>query len=190
MNKTNDYVYRRKGCWLSVVPTDIHAVVTKVVLSINNITHVDGGAFSYLTNCTWLDLPNNKLTEVKADMFRGLRSLTKLGLGHNHISYIEPGSFANLSLTNLYLDSNRLSTPLQRDDAFKSHHLLLLLGDNPLECDCRMCWVKQGEREGWIDLVLRYPWGEFYDKPDCANHPNVHWDDIKILCPVIERASG
>ena len=189
-NRTTDYVYRRKGCGLSAVPTDIPAAVEEVILAINDISHINGGAFSHLVHCAWLDLPTNKLTEVKADMFRGLQSLTTLGLGNDHISYIEPGSFANLPLTNLYLDSNQLRTPLQQDDVFKSHHLLLLLEDNPLECDSRMCWLKKEEKEGWIDLDLRYPWGEFYDKPDCVNYPNVHWDDIKILCPVIESASG
>ena len=142
-----------KYCGLTEVPTNNSAEANEVALSHNKITSIKAGAFSHLTNCTDLMLSFNKLSRIKRDMFQGLKSLKRLRLSHNKIFHIQHGSFARLHLTHLYLPSNRI-TKLEQGDVCKSHHLTLFLGDNPLQCDWRICWVKHGEQDGWIDVKL------------------------------------
>ena len=183
VNRTSGDIYNRKCCKLTEAPTDIPAEAKEVKLSYNEITDIKPGAFAHLTNCTKLVLSNNRLTNVRRDMFRGMQNLTMLRLSHNRIHHIENGSFAELRLVDLYLDINYI-TKLEEDDVFRIKPQFLFLGYNPLQCDWRMCWIKQGERDRWITLSK-----EAYGKPYCANFPDVPWDNISILCPVTGKAS-
>ena len=85
-------------------------------------------------------------------MFIGMYSLTELELSHNQISHIEHGSFTKTQqLQYLYLSSNKLRTLEQ--DMFsipQQGEITILIEDNPLQCDSRICWIKQGEQDGWI----------------------------------------
>ena len=55
-------------------------------------------------------------------------------------------------------------------------YLSLQIYNNPLECDSRMCWMKEAEKEGWI----RY--NALYDAPpDCAN-ADKGWYYIDLNC--------
>ena len=59
---------------------------------------------------TFLSLDENKLTEVRANMWSGLEALTTLYLGYNEISYIENGAFAGAPrLGSLSLASNHIT---------------------------------------------------------------------------------
>ena len=183
-NFTSDHIFRMKNCGLIQVPTNISAETKGVGLSHNHITDIEAGVFAHLTKCVELALSDNKLVRIRKNMFQGLRSLKKLKLGHNQISHIEYGSFVSLHLTHLYLASNHI-TKLEQGDVFKSDHLTLLLGNNPLQCDWKICWIKDGEREEWINLSKGS-----YGKPYCANFPDVPWDSITAFCSVTGKASS
>ena len=180
VNRTVDHIYNRKCCKLTEAPTDIPAEAKEVKLSYNEITDIKSGAFAHLTNCTKLVLSNNRLTHLRGDMFRGMQSLRMLRLSHNRIHHIENGSFAELRLVVLTLHINYI-TKLEQSDVFRTEHLLLLLGYNPLQCDWRMCWIQQGEQDGWISLSK-----EAYGTPYCANYLD---NNISSLCSVTGEAS-
>ena len=73
--------------------------------------NIKAGAFSLLSGCEALWLWNNRIREVRGDMWVGLESLLELSFSHNHITTIHPGGFTNLPHINkLWLNSNRLNS--------------------------------------------------------------------------------
>ena len=151
----------------------------KLSLSDNNITYVQSGSFSPIKECIQLWLKNNKLTQIRMGMFEGLDSLEALILTDNFVCAIEHGSFTNIKhLTRLFLNKNELifldkevfQMPFQTN-------LTLLLANNNLQCNWRMCWIKQGEQNGWITLTLGP-----YVKPSCLNYPGIDWNEIILNC--------
>ena len=128
----------------------------------------------HLNKCIELLLNGNQLIKIETDTFQGLKSLEKLRLTNNDISVIESGSFKSLNeIKELYLSDNRLTT--LRKDAFGSiplESLYLYISGNPLHCDRRMCWIKQGEEDNWIDAGINSYWGY---PPQCAYGD---WDEL------------
>ena len=123
-------------------------------------------------------------------MWKGLDSLKELHLYHNLISHIEPSSFARLKeLRGLYMERNKLTTLEQNVfDDLVPNNLVLGINHNPLQCDSRMCWIKQGEEDGWIKLFHEAR-GITWSKPSCVNYPGFRWDDVTITCPSVGESS-
>ena len=174
-----NFLYYKTNCGLTAVPPDIPAETKKAWVNHNFITEISVGIFSNLNSCVELVMDSNKLTVVKSGMFEGLKSLKLLNLGHNQITHIEPGSFSSLKLDELYLDNNRLTKPMDQQELINSQPISITLGNNPLQCDSRMCWMKQAELDKLIIWNKELSWGE----PDCENYPDVHWDDVTLYCP-------
>ena len=179
------YEYYNNDCGLTEIPTDIPSGAYQVWLAGNQIANVEARAFSHLADCTFMVLDNNKLTHIRMDMWDGLHSLKEMHLFRNLISYIEPGSFAKLTnLRGLYMEANKLTTLEQNVfDGPLPNHLVLSINYNPLNCDSRMCWIKQGEEDGQITL-FRQARGITWSKPSCKNYPSFQWDDVTINCPI------
>lgn len=76
------------------------------------------GAFQGLTELRKLDLSNNRIGCLTADMFQGLTNLTKLNLSGNIVSTVDSGVFQEL--------------PSLKQVNFNSDYLL---------CDCGLRWV-------------------------------------------------
>ena len=66
---------------------------------------------------------------------------------------------------------------MDEKDLIQSLNPFLFLDENPLQCDSRMCWIKDAERDGRIKLKDKWN-----PKPQCVNYPGVHWDNIKLTC--------
>ena len=129
----------------------------------NYITKITPGTFSTLVNLQYLSRARNKLKEINGDMWQGLDSLKTLNLGSNNINWIEPHGFSNLPhLSILELQNNKLSTltpdVFNPDDYPNSNghpkSLELDISKNTLHCDGDMCWIRQGELNGWITHKL------------------------------------
>ena len=101
----------------------------------------------------------------------------------NNISNIEPGTFANLTQLRIFgLHTNQLTT-LEENifNELRPQNLTLIIDDNALWCDARICWMRDAERDGWIRF--NHSRGEFvWGKPECANYPGVNWDDLTLNC--------
>ena len=119
-------------------------------------------------------------------MFVGMYSLTELELSRNQISHIEHESFTKTQqLRYVDLSSNELS--IIQEDAFsipKQGELALLIEDNPLQCDREVCWIRQGEQDGWIKFSYK-SWE--YGQLDCENYPDVPWDNLTDICPIVSE---
>ena len=97
VQRSEDYKYDKTHCGLTQVPTDIPLKTKRVLLFINNINEIPYGAFSHLTQCTFLSLQNNKLTHLASGMFDGLQALQVLVLSSNYIADIKTGTFLEKS---------------------------------------------------------------------------------------------
>ena len=149
----------------------------------NKVETIETGVFRKLTQCMKIKLDSNRLSRIEKGMFDGLEALEELSLTMNRISYIEPGSFKSLmQLRKLYLYSNELTTLEQNvfNLAYHPAEVTLLLFHNPLRCNSSLCWMKQGEQDGWISWY--YDFDMFV--PECGNYPGVAWADVKLPCAI------
>ena len=168
------------------------------------------GGFGHLAGLVNLRLNDNQLSVIRGNMWDGLTALAELDLDNNKLLTIEPGGFYTLPrLSELRLSGNQLnalnwnifstvqtgsssdsSSDLTETPGSKTSHrhpsnLTLSLHDNPLVCNSDLCWLKQGEKDGWLkwytavkSLQLTF----LAHKPHCANQPYRTWDNIILNC--------
>ena len=152
-------------------------------LGYNKITSINPGLFSPLSHLRGLMLAGNFLTEIDSSMWMGIKLLSVLDLGSNQISHIPDKSLPKLAARPvLRLNNNNLTT--LSPDIFDSNkykrtgghpqNLDLIITQNPLHCDHRLCWFKEGLQEGWIINT--------WTAPDCANYPGADWKEIDLHC--------
>ena len=161
--------------------------LTVLLVSANDIHTVSSGCFRNLGNLEELYLSGNDLSTVNGNMWLGLNSLTRLDLQFNlQMQVIPSGGFSNLpKLDLLHLHNNWLKTFTRdiftiNDYPESNGHppiLRLTLGSNPLVCDKKLCWLKKGEIEGWLNYRVYYG---TVSSPNCAN--DVEWNNLDLNC--------
>ncbi len=142
----------------------------------NKIHTIERGAWNGLVSLNTLYLNNNEIKVLHNNTFNGLTKLQTLHMHRNEITHVQPKTFDNMNLSTLLLDHNELST-LPWTVFGKEHpaQLTLRLRDNPVVCNRSVCWIKQGEQQGWVT------WRYNVYKPDCRN-TNTDWDNISLSC--------
>ncbi len=89
---------------------------------------------------------SNNLTVIRAGLFRGIPRLRQLSLYDNQIHTIHSGTFWNLTaLSDLWMFRNNLVTLEESWFDLDNHQcdLNIETPQNPLQCDSRMCWLKE-----------------------------------------------
>lgn len=49
---------------------------------------------------------------------------------------------------------------------------------NPWQCDARLCWLREADRDGWLRLIA---WVPDYAL-NCRNYPGVPWTEVDLGC--------
>ena len=152
-------------------------------LNRNMLTEITGDTWQGIQTLRGLFLMGNCFEEVNKGMWKNLPELEELWLTSNQISVVKPYGFANLpNLLFLDLFDNKLTTLdqnvlppeiflLNGDDHLFSLHLNL--GENSLQCDSRMCWLRDAEKLGSINLTMIPQ----CDDDSSSNH--VAWSDLE-----------
>ena len=112
---------------------------------------IQNGSFLDLANLHRLDLRTNRLTELRAEMFLGLISLRIIQLVYNHFTTIDASVFSHLPRP-LEVQLTELADP----------RALLL------NCDSRLCWLKEEEEFGTIIWYRTYGYHPIM-KPGCMD---------------------
>ncbi len=156
---TSSREYYRTCQGLTSIPADIPAVAREVWIIGNNISTLDAYDFKQLTTCTRLVLRYNEVSVIQVRAFSGLIGLSVLDLRDNVISQLETGTFYGLrSLVWLWLENNALTSLswtvfTSVDYKLTMKHpasLQLWLKENPIQCNSYLCWMKLGEKDGWL----------------------------------------
>ena len=131
-----------------------------------------------------LDLAYNELTELRSDMFEGLPSLEELGVNMKRLlTSVQPGTVAKLPALKTLGISTRAAMVFNKTSFITSPYdeprdIVLRFDWSNLKektCDQRMCWIKQGEEDGWVKL-------EWNIGPKCLNYGGVRWQDVNLDC--------
>lgn len=127
---------------LQKFPRFIPSTTTELYLDVNEITSIPR-ELPQLPHLTKLDLSNNKVAVLPANVFRNLTNLHSLILSYNKLQCILPDAFKGMeSLRMLSLHGNDISLiPSGSFDNLKITHLAI--GANPFYCDCNMRWMAE-----------------------------------------------
>jgi len=103
----------------------------RLYLHSNQISSIESGDFTGLTNLTTLYLNGNPISSIESGDFTGLTNLTWLALSKNQISSIESGDLNGLTnLKTLYLNGNPISSIESGAFSGLTNLKTLRLGDN------------------------------------------------------------
>ncbi|UJR10411.1 hypothetical protein I4U23_014615 [Adineta vaga] len=129
-------------------------------LSNNELEHVpklSNNNVEY-SNLIKLILLHNQIHRLSLVDIQAYNHLQQLDLSYNRLQYIDMSIVTYLTnLRQLFLNSNMLRTLTNNITFPNNFHLKL--SSNPLECDCRLRWLRNGLNR------LQYP--IFHDEPQC-----------------------
>ena len=129
------------------------------------------------TRLNLLDLSGNDLDSYDVNALQAMTSLRNLNLASNRPTHISVGLILDLdSLESLNIRDNGItSIPLNDRLQEISPHMVITLGDNRWNCNCRLTWLKQ--------LIVRELAGESWN---LERHEILH----EITCNDPERLRG
>ena len=132
-----------------------------------------------------LILSNNQIHRLALSDVRPYSRLQQLDLSFNRLQYVDMSLVKHLkSLKQLFLNSNMLRT-LTNNITFPNN-FYLKLSLNPLECDCRLRWLRH--------QLNRVEYPIYHDEPQCempkalADKKMVTLRDEQFVCgPIIAK---
>ena len=179
------YLYYNKITVLQKSMFNGLASLTTLHMSSNLIETIPDGCFSDLSKLNNLYLNINKLSAISGNMWLGLSVLKYLYLYNNGIAALKPGDLDHLPMLERLLLYNNPLTTLSHTIFDPSvypntdgHPGRIQLALGLMKCNSSLCWLKQGDGQGWIT------WYESSDKiyyPDCLHLPL--WNDEDMNCP-------
>jgi len=110
----------------------------------NKMTFLPGDAFANMPNLTTLILRRSNLSSLFSRLFGKLISLKRLDLSGNNLGHVPVGSLRNSEqLRYLDLSDNNITTlsSCTLSETASQLSTLSLLGNNNLQCDCRLAWI-------------------------------------------------
>ena len=102
-------------------------------------------------------LYKNKIVKIDRNSWAGLVSLEKLDLSGNHLTSL-PSHIFSLNRS-LFIDLTSIefvTFPREISGSGTARVITLHLDGNPMNCDSRLCWLKEAEEAGWI------AWEDFF----------------------------
>ncbi len=147
---TTEAIFEKNA--ISFVPSNYFINLPGLIyidLNKNVVEDLADYSFINVSGLEELRLNYNKIKVIRRYMMAGLYNLRKLYLSQNSICSIEIGSFYDLqSLEQLKIKNNELQT-IRRAVFHPENHPSSLnyvaVGNNPWQCNKRLCWIHEGE---------------------------------------------
>ncbi|UJR35543.1 hypothetical protein I4U23_028297 [Adineta vaga] len=155
------YLYVTRGI-LRQIDNGALALIGRAIeyldLSSNELQHMPHDDNNQFNNLIKLILSNNQIHRLTLSDTRAYQRLQQLDLSFNRLQYVDMSIVSQLkNLKQLYLNSNMLRT-LTNNVTF-SNNFHLKLSSNPLECDCRLRWLR--------NALNRVEYPIYHDEPQC-----------------------
>lgn len=128
-----------------IFPKAFHSLsnLSSLSLSHNLLRLLPDNVFANLTRLVVLHLQDNQIEHSWSRNFEGLRSLHVLYLSRNRISSLRGVVFGDSpGLRHLFLDGNLLKTFGQCVLPHQPRLKTLALTGNPIQCDCKLVWMR------------------------------------------------
>ncbi len=134
--------------------------LTELNLEESGIKKIRDNMFNGLDSLTDLRLGGNDLTYLVEGNFHGLDHLESLDITENQIGGVMPKALSGLpQLSELNMANNKIETLDQNifdqlDYLPTDGHprqLKLVLDLNPIRCDSRLCWIRDGIQNRWLN---------------------------------------
>ncbi|CAF3558807.1 unnamed protein product [Rotaria sordida] len=154
-------------------------------LSNNELQHMPQNENEQFSNLMKLVLSNNQIHRLTISDIRVYNRLQQLDLSFNRLQYVDMLLINHLkNLKKLFLNSNMLRTLTNNITFPNNFHLKL--SSNPLECDCRLRWLR--------NALNRVEYPIYHDEPQCempkalADKKMVTLRDEQFVCgPIISK---
>jgi hypothetical protein len=92
-------------CTMSIIEDDLFTekfnFIKYLYLKANKIRHIEGDAFSKLTELVWFSLTYNKLQSINQNIFKHNLKLKHIDLSSNQLTIVTPSLLADLKYLNL-----------------------------------------------------------------------------------------
>ncbi|XP_070983800.1 leucine-rich repeat and immunoglobulin-like domain-containing nogo receptor-interacting protein 2 isoform X2 [Oncorhynchus clarkii lewisi] len=141
--------------WLEVLPAlSLHSLnLTTLSVTNTNLSSFPGHALRNLPYLTHLNLSFCHIQHIQQGVLDQLPRLQELHLRGAQLVYIEPLAFLGLPALHMLDVSHNQLDSVERA-VFKSPDSLqtLLIGGNPLVCDCRLLWLLSGRKPPFLQL--------------------------------------
>ena len=140
-----------------------------------------------------LHLDSNRLGECESPIKRcntKYYRLETMTLTENKLTYLPQIIYCTKRLRVLHIGRNHFTAipdilhilRRPRPNCDEMNHCNLLIGGNPIVCDCAATWLKQYEEKFEVRVML------LSSKCPTGNHSGLHWHrlrsfDLKLLCP-------
>ncbi len=117
--------------------------------------------FENLVSLTALDATNNQLRSLCAGIFSMNPKLESIYLANNKLSSLPVGLLTDKHPSNIDLFNNELITV---PDLFGHQEdppavtAKMCIGNNSVEVDSRLCWMKEAVDRGWLELKMIPVW--------------------------------
>ena len=148
-------------------------------LGYSRLGDLQAAGFASLKKLKVLYIWQNTFTDLRGDMSEGLDSLERLHLADMNITSLDPGNLYDLpKIGKIWLMRTKVTTlskgifdvELYPEADGHPATLTLHLRAVSLQCDQHLCWMKRGERDGWLTLT----------HAKCANHLNRKFDMVYL----------
>ena len=160
-------IYSNKLETISGDSFDGLSLLKKLELGNNQLKIVIPAWFSQLPALEYLDIGENQFETIPDKTFSQLTNLEILAMYQNKFETIPEDAFEGLNkLKKLVLHEGNLKTLSFALVENKPHLELLQIFGNPLECDCRLAWVRT-----MADILNKIPFAGY--APLCASPPPV-----------------
>ncbi|XP_034640281.1 immunoglobulin superfamily containing leucine-rich repeat protein isoform X2 [Trachemys scripta elegans] len=165
---------------LQAVPAGLPSNVTTLTLSANKITSLQQSSFLEVTQVQSLWLAHNEICTIEEGTFARLLHLKNIDLSHNQLAEFPWGDLYNLSalqllkmnnnqlvklpweafhtlkdLRSLWINDNKFTTIAQGTFDAMSSLSQLQIYNNPLNCTCRLLWLKTWAENTLISIPER-----------------------------------